>query len=121
VLNFITDARLVKLNVLAGSGQKNIFHSRITILLALGVLALGALVAAPPNNPKQPPNSWAVASPMANAFAIRFSEMAKPPHSPVANVKWRSRRSVADPTTLSSDALELLTKRHFYEQQKTRD
>ena len=102
--NFITDARLVKLNVLAGSGQKNIFHSRITILLALGALALGALVAAPPNNPQQPPNSWAAAS----------------PHSPLANAKWRYRRSVADPTTLSSEALELLTKRHFYEQQKTR-
>ena len=103
--NFITDARLVKLNVLAGSGQKNIFHSRITILLALGALALGALVAAPPsNNSQQPPNSWAAASPMAT----------------VANVKWRYRRSVADPTTLSSEALEQLTKRHFYEQQKTR-
>ncbi len=100
--NFITDARLVKLNVLASSGQKNIFHSRITILLALGALALGALVAAPPNNPQQPPNSWAAALPMANA-------------------KWRYRRSVADPTTLSSEAIELLTKRHFYEQQKTRD
>ncbi len=123
MLNFITDARLVKLNVLAGSGQKNIFHSRITILLALGALALGALVAAPPNNPLQPPNSWTAASPhlpLANAFAIRLSEMAKPPHSPVVNVKWRYRRSVSDPTTLSSEALELLTKRHFYEQQKTR-
>ncbi len=94
--NFITDARLVKLNVLAGSGQKNIFHSRITILLALGVLALGALVAAPPNNSHLP---------MADSqAAIR-----------------RYRRSVADPTTLSSEALELLTKRQFYEQQKTRD
>jgi hypothetical protein len=65
-------------------------------LLALGVLALGALVAlvAAPNNSQQPLDSQAV---------IR-----------------RYRRSVADPTTLSSEALELLTKRHFYEQQKTR-
>jgi hypothetical protein len=64
--------------------------------LALGVLALGALVAlvAAPNNSQQPLDSQAV---------IR-----------------RYRRSVADPTTLSSEALELLTKRHFYEQQKTR-
>jgi len=103
--NFITDARFVKLNVLAGSGQKNIFHSRITILLALGALALGALVAAPPNNPN---------SSMANSWAA-----APPPHS--SPLKWRFRRSAADPTTLSSEALELLTKRHFYEQQKTRD
>ena len=65
-------------------------------MLALGVLALGALVAlvAAPNNSQQPLDSQAV---------IR-----------------RYRRSVADPTTLSSEALELLTKRHFYEQQKTR-
>ena len=83
------------------NSKKNIFHSRITILLALGA---AILVAAPPNNPKQPPNSWAAASTMAT----------------VANVKWRYRRSVADPTTLSSEALEQLTKRHFYEQQKTR-
>ena len=64
--------------------------------MALGVLALGALVAlvAAPNNSQQPLDSQAV---------IR-----------------RYRRSVADPTTLSSEALELLTKRHFYEQQKTR-
>ena len=65
------------------------FHSRITILLALGALALGALVAAPSSNNSTTANSWAAASPMAtvaNAFAIRFSEMAKPvanaPHSP---------------------------------------
>ena len=68
-------------------------------------------------------NSWAAASPMAtvaNAFAIRFSEMAKPVANAKHSPKWRYRRSVADPTTLSSEALEQLTKRHFYEQQKTR-
>ncbi len=100
MLNFITDARLVKLNVLTGSGQKNIFHSRITILL---VLATAILVAAPPNNPQQP----SAQQPFAKGKA--------------ANAKWRYRRSVADPTTLSSEALELLTKRQFNEQQKTRD
>jgi hypothetical protein len=83
------------------NSKKNIFHSRITILLALGA---AILVAAPPNNPKQPPNSRAAASPFA-----------------IANAKWRYRRSAADPTTLSSEALELLTKKQFYEQQKTRD
>jgi hypothetical protein len=77
--------------VLNFNSKKNIFHSRITILLALGA---AILVAAPPNNPQQPLDSQAV---------IR-----------------RYRRSVADPTTLSSEALEQLTKRHFYEQQKTR-
>jgi hypothetical protein len=95
VLNFITDTRLVKLNVTAGSGQKNIFHYRITILLAL---AAAILVAAPPNNPEQPPDSRAADLP-----------------------KWHYRRSVTDPTTLSSEALDLLIKRQFYEQQKTRD
>ena len=76
------------------NSKKNIFHSRITILLALGA---AILVAAPPSNH---------------------------PHLPMADsqaVIRRYRRSVADPTTLSSEALELLTKRHFYEQQKTRD
>jgi hypothetical protein len=85
------------------NSKKNIFYSRITILLVLGALAI--LVAAPPSNHPHWPtaNSWAAAS---------------PPSSPL---KWRFRRSAADPTTLSSEALELLTKRHFYEQQKTRD
>jgi hypothetical protein len=71
--------------------------------LVLGALAI--LVAAPPSNNSNLPtaNSWAAAS----------------PHS--SPLKWRFRRSAADPTTLSSEALELLTKRHFYEQQKTRD
>jgi hypothetical protein len=85
------------------NSKKNIFYSRITILLVLGALAI--LVAAPPSNHPHWPtaNSWAAAS----------------PHS--SPLKWRFRRSAADPTTLSSEALELLTKRHFYEQQKTRD
>jgi hypothetical protein len=85
------------------NSKKNIFYSRITILLVLGALAI--LVAAPPSNNSNLPtaNSWAAAS----------------PHS--SPLKWRFRRSAADPTTLSSEALELLTKRHFYEQQKTRD
>ncbi len=110
--NFITDARLVKLNVLAGgSGQKNIFHSRITILLAL---AAAILVAAPPNSQKQPPDSQAADLPL-----CLFANL--PMANANANAKWHYRRSVADPTTLSSEALELLTKRHFYEQQKTRD
>ena len=82
------------------NSKKYIFHSRITILLALGA---AILVAAPPNNPQQP----SAQQPFAEGKA--------------ANAKWRYRRSVADPTTLSSEALELLTKRHFYEQQKTRD
>jgi hypothetical protein len=81
-----------QLSCLISIPKKNIFHSRITILLTLGA---AILVAAPPNNPQQPLDSQAV---------IR-----------------RFRRSAADPTTLSSEALELLTKRHFYEQQKTRD
>jgi hypothetical protein len=78
--------------VLNFNSKKNIFHSRITILLALGA---AILVAAPPNNPHLP---------MADSQAVIR----------------RYRRSVADPTTLSSEALEQLTKRHFYEQQKTR-
>jgi len=77
-------------------------------------LALAILVIAPPSNHPSTADSRAAAS----SFAIRFSEMAKPLHSPLA--KWRFRRSVADPTTLSSEALEQLVKRHFYEQQKTR-
>jgi hypothetical protein len=104
--------------VLNFNSKKNIFHSRITILLALGA---AILVAAPPNNPQQPPNKPPHSPALPSAFAIRFSEMAKPPHSPMANAKWRYRRSVANPTTLSSEALELLTKRQFYEQQKTRN
>ncbi len=114
MLNVITDARLVKLNVTAGSGQKNIFHSRITILLALGALTLGALVAAPPNSQKQPPDSQA-----ANLPLCLFANL--PMANANANAKWRYRRSVADPTTLSSEALELLIKKQFYEQQRTRD
>jgi hypothetical protein len=82
-----------QLSCLISIPKKNIFHSRITILLALGA---AILVAAPPNNPHLP---------MADSQAVIR----------------RYRRSVADPTTLSSEALELLTKRHFYEQQKTRD
>jgi hypothetical protein len=72
--------------------KKNIFYSRITILLALAIL-----VTAPPSNHPSTADSRAAAS-----------------------SKWRFRRSVADPTTLSSEALEQLVKRHFYEQQKTR-
>jgi hypothetical protein len=79
-------------------------------------LALAILVTAPPSNHPSTADSRAAAS----SIAIRFSEMAKPLHSPLANAKWRFRRSVADPTTLSSEALEQLVKRHFYEQQKTR-
>jgi len=74
------------------NSKKNIFYSRITILLALAIL-----VTAPPSNHPSTADSRAAASP-----------------------KWRFRRSVADPTTLSSEALEQLVKRHFYEQQKTR-
>jgi hypothetical protein len=81
------------------NSKKNIFYSRITILLALAIL-----VTAPPSNHPH--------LPMAD------SRVAAPPHS--SPLKWRFRRSAADPTTLSSEALELLTKRHFYEQQKTR-
>ena len=87
------------------NSKKNIFHSRIAILLVVGALAI--LVAAPPNHPHLP---MAAQQPFAKGKAA-----ALPP------LKWRYRRSVADPTTLSSEALELLTKRHFYEQQKTRD
>ena len=77
------------------NSKKNIFHSRITILLALGA---AILVAAPPSNHPR----W----PMADSQAV---------------IRRYRRSSNADPTTLSSEALELLTKRHFYEQQKTRD
>jgi hypothetical protein len=67
-------------------------------------LALAILVTAPPSNHPH--------------LSTADSRAAALPHS--SPPKWRFRRSVADPTTLSSEALEQLVKRHFYEQQKTR-
>jgi len=88
-----------------------------------------------------------MAKPLANASLrhrlchspIRFSELANTPANAFASAngkwqrlfairfsEWQSRciglwpMQVADPTTLSSEALEQLVKRHFYEQQKTR-